>query len=119
MRVIIAGPRDFHHYPTLMEAIEASGFNITTVVSGKQKGVDTLGEEFANAHNIPIDAYPATWGYSGPAAGPQRNERMAKNADALIALWANTKGTKNMIMLARKHNLQIYIHNIRGCNAAI
>lgn len=114
MRVIIAGGRDFHDYGVLLDAIIECNFNIQTVVSGGAKGVDALGERYAEAADVPLKLYPADWERHGRAAGPIRNAMMAENADALIALWdGKSRGTKNMIETARKLGLIVYVKEIK------
>ena len=113
MRVIIAGSRNCTDFNLLLEAINESGYDITTVVSGRARGVDTLGETWARQHHRPVDTYPADWDHYGKAAGHIRNTAMAKNADALIALLApDSRGTANMIKQAEKHGLKIFIKPI-------
>ena len=113
MRTIIAGSRNFNDIKELIKAIESCNWEITTVLCGKAKGVDTLGEIWANYLNIPIEYYPAEWNKFGKSAGYRRNLQMANNADALIALWnGKSRGTHNMINLAREENLKIHIHSI-------
>lgn len=58
-----------------------------TVVSGKARGADTLGEQYAKEHGYSIQYFPADWERYGKAAGYLRNTEMAKNADALVAFW--------------------------------
>jgi uncharacterized phage-like protein YoqJ len=42
--------------------------------------------------------YPANWRKYGKRAGHRRNQQMADNADALIALWdGESPGTRDMI----------------------
>jgi len=53
--------------------------------------------------------------FTGPAKthGFQRNELMAKNADSAIILWdGQSKGTYNMIQLAERYKLQLYVHGV-------
>ncbi|HWB02748.1 MAG TPA: DUF2493 domain-containing protein [Verrucomicrobiales bacterium] len=88
MKVIIAGPRDFHDYDTVARAVTDSGFEITEVVSGKAPGVDTLGERWAAEHGKAVKEFPADWQKYGRAAGPIRNAQMADYADALVAVGA-------------------------------
>jgi hypothetical protein len=110
MRVIIAGGRDFNDFWVLQDAIEESGFDIETVVSGGAKGVDAMGEIFANEMNLKLNIYQADWERHGRAAGPIRNRKMAEHADALIALWdGKSRGTKNMIETATKLGLKVYV----------
>lgn len=110
MRVIIAGGRNYHNYDTLLEAIQESQFNITTVVCGGAAGVDTLGERYGQEMNLQIAYFYPDWATHGRAAGPIRNRKMAENADALIALWnGESRGTKNMIETATKLGLMVFV----------
>lgn len=111
MRVIIAGSRTITSYKTVCEAIEASGFDITCVVSGTARGVDKLGEEWALRHAKSVKKFPAWWERYGKRAGYLRNEEMARNADALIAVWdGKSAGTKHMIDIANNAGLKVYVH---------
>jgi hypothetical protein len=117
MKVIIAGGRDFTNYALVEDAIKCSAFEITQVVSGKAKGVDTLGEVWALANSIPVEAFPADWSQHGRAAGPIRNREMAEYADALIAIWdGESKGTANMIQQARNKRLNVFIYLVKESN---
>jgi hypothetical protein len=110
MITIIAGGRDIHDYELLLDAIEEAPFDITTVVSGGAKGVDAMGERFAEDMNLSLKIFNADWQTHGRAAGPIRNRKMAENAEALIALWdGKSRGTKNMIETATKHGLLVYV----------
>lgn len=113
MKTIIAGTRDICDYEALCQAILFSNFDITEVVSGKARGVDTLGERFAKEFELPIKEFPADWNKYGKSAGPIRNKEMASYAEACICVWdGKSKGTKNMIQLAEKYNLKLYVHLI-------
>lgn len=110
MKTIIAGSRTIYDYNCLKNAIAASKFNISTVISGTAKGADKLGEIYAKNRKIPLEQFPANWNKYGKSAGYIRNAEMAKNADALIALWdGKSKGTKHMIDIANKNNLIVFI----------
>src|SRR4051812_27973920 len=87
MKTVIAGSRGITNYSVVEAAVEHSGFTITQVVSGAAKGVDSLGEEYARRHRIPVNKNPADWSRFGRSAGPKRNKQMAEDADALIAVW--------------------------------
>lgn len=114
MRVIIAGSRNGNDYSALLAAIQESKFDITTVVSGCARGVDTMGEHYAETMGIPVVRYPAQWDVHGKAAGPRRNRQMAENAEALIALlYPGSRGTLNMIETAKKLGLQVYVKDCR------
>ena len=113
MRVIIAGSRGITDYEEVKKAVNASGFNITEVVSGKARGVDTLGEQWADENGIPVKPFPAKWG-RGMNAGHIRNGEMAEYAHALIALWdGKSTGTADMIKKAHAKNLYVYVRKIK------
>lgn len=114
MKTIIAGGRDVTDYSAVVSAIKESGFVITEVVSGKARGVDKLGELWAEAYSIPVKLFPADWAKHGRAAGPIRNEQMAKYADALIAVWdGESRGTGDMIKQATKLGLQVFVFRLK------
>lgn len=110
MKVIIAGSRNITNPDFVERAIQQSGFSITEVVSGRARGVDTLGERWARLNKIPIKFFPADWKTHFKAAGPIRNQEMADYADGLIAIWHNnSSGTKDMINKAKAKGLKVFI----------
>ncbi len=114
MKVIIAGSRKLTRYALVAEAVEASGFDVTEVVSGAAKGVDQLGEEWAKNNNVPVKKFPADWRKYSRAAGIVRNKEMAKYAEALIAIWDGAStGTWRMIDYATVLGLKVYVKTIR------
>jgi hypothetical protein len=113
MRVIIAGSRDFDDYDKLCHFCDyvLRDQKEIEIVSGTAKGADQLGERYAVERGYPVKQFPADWN-KGKSAGYFRNEEMAKYGDALIAFWNGTsKGTENMINLAKQYNLKIRIYN--------
>jgi hypothetical protein len=111
-RTIIAGSRTIEQAALVEDAIAASGFRITEVVSGCAPGADTFGEAWAKKRMIPIRRFPADWRKHGNRAGPIRNEEMARYADQLIAVWDGVShGTADMIERARSHGLTVFVHN--------
>ena len=113
MKVIVAGGRDFKDYDLLKSTLD--GFqqehgNITEVVSGTAKGVDKLGEKYANENNIPIKQFVPDWQWLGKKAGHVRNRQMGDYAKEhngmLVAFWdKQSKGTKGMIDYAKQIQL--------------
>jgi hypothetical protein len=114
MKVIIAGSRTCVEISHVEEAIKAAGFDITEAVSGTARGVDTLGERWAQLHGIPIKRIPADWPKYGKRAGFIRNGEMAKYADALIAIWdGESRGTGHMIALTENRGLKVHVYYFR------
>ena len=113
MRTIIAGSRDCTDKRELLRAIEHCGWGISVVISGAARGADRLGELWAQWKGVPLEQFPAEWNVYGKSAGYKRNEKMAENADALIALWdGRSRGTKHMIEIATRKGLKVYVHLI-------
>jgi hypothetical protein len=125
MKVIIAGSRGITDINHIYEAVEKSNYDIDQIVSGTAKGVDQLGEKFAEDNGIPIKRFPAKWndlsvkkvlikegryGKYNALAGFQRNAAMADYADALIAIWdGKSNGTRNMINLMKSQGKLTFI----------
>ena len=113
MKVIIAGSRTINNLQIVEKAIKKSKFDITEVVCGEANGVDKLGKIWAFNNKILVKSFPAKWKLYGLSAGYKRNEEMANYADALIAVWDGvSSGTRNMIRIAKKKELKVYIYNV-------
>lgn len=118
LNLIIAGSRDFNHYPTLVNActefietfcscgvLPTETLKSTDIISGMARGADSLGAEFGRTYCRKVIEIPADWGKYGKAAGPIRNEEMAKIADAAIVFWdGESRGTENMIDIMTRLN---------------
>ena len=61
LKTIVAGSRSVSDYSSVSAAIKESNFQISEIVSGTAKGVDSLGERWAEENNIPIKRFPAPW----------------------------------------------------------
>lgn len=95
----------------MCEAIEASGFQITCVLSGCANGVDRLGERWAEEHHVPVRRYPAKWEMFGKAAGAIRNSEMLEDSEQAICIWdGKSPGTRDLIGKAKRKPLRLYVH---------
>lgn len=112
-RVIIAGGRDFSDYDLLTKTMNHLLSNIKddiTVVCGKARGADTLGEQYAKERGFSVRYFPADWDRYGKSAGYRRNTEMAENADALVAFWdGKSLGTRHMIEIAKSRGLKVRV----------
>jgi len=115
MKVIIAGGRNFNDYDllkaelNLILCIRVMREDLV-IVSGGAKGADALGERYAKEHNVPVKIFKADWNKHGKSAGPIRNFEMAKYAEGCIVFWdGKSKGTANMIQVARNNSLILYV----------
>lgn len=97
-KVIVAGSRSITDYKSVKRIIECSPLEMIEVVSGTAKGVDSLGERYAQDNELPIQRFPADWDQYGKGAGHIRNGEMAKYATALLSIWdGESPGTANMV----------------------
>lgn len=112
LTTVIAGSRSITAYETVVAAIEAADWDVSRVLSGDADGVDTLATKWAEEHDVPVEHYPPDYDrYSGKRAPLERNKQMAKDADALIAVWdGESTGTQHMIKQAGSRGLRIHIH---------
>lgn len=123
-RVIIAGSRSFNDQDLFDNTIHDVLLSYYTeeleIVSGGCTGADRMGEEYAEEWDIPLRVFNADWDAYGKAAGPIRNEQMAKYAaeadeGILIAFpIGESKGTRNMISLARQYGLRVIVIESEG-----
>ena len=124
-RIIIAGSREFTDYDYLEYKVDSyfEEFEVdktkATIISGAARGIDRLGELYAERHYIDLVRFPADWKRYGKAAGPRRNREMAAFSMAdgcvgvLLAFWdEKSSGTKNMIDIAKKYDLKVHVISI-------
>jgi hypothetical protein len=114
MKTIIAGSRGLTGAGLISSAVSQSGFDVTEVVSGTARGIDSSGEDWAWDCQLPVKRFPADWKTHGRSAGYKRNEQMAAYADALIAIWdGKSRGTQHMVDIARKEGLEISVFTVK------
>lgn len=115
-KVIIAGSRHYTNYEFVKKTVDGflavAGIEVEEIVSGGARGVDALGERYAQEHGYPLKRFSADWGLYGRAAGSIRNKQMAEYADILIAFSSGGRGTENMInhmVRQRKHRITVHL----------
>jgi hypothetical protein len=113
VKVIVAGSRTGITQDLVEKVINEFGLDITEIVSGGARGVDTYGELWAQDRDIPITRFKPDWG-QGRTAGKERNWDMGHYADALIAVWDGmSPGTAHMIAVAEVLGLLTDVYAIR------
>lgn len=113
MRVLVCGSRHFKDYKLLEETLDK--YKISGIISGTARGADSLGEDYAKLHDIPVVRFPALWDTYGRRAGPIRNSQMLKEGqpELVVAFRAdNSRGTQNMIDQARKAGVKTVVVEI-------
>ena len=113
MKTIIAGSRTITDYDLVKSLIKESGFIITEVVCGMAKGVDSLGEQYALEHKIPVTYFPPNWEELGPKAGKIRNRCMGDYGEQLILIHDGlSRGSIHMLNYAQQLKLPYFYRNI-------
>ena len=93
---------------------------ITEVVSGKAKGPDTIGEEWAISRGYPFTPFPPIKeeiDLYGKKAFFLRNERMADYCHKAVIFWdGKSSGTSNMMYNMRKRNkdYQVIVYRLEN-----
>ena len=123
MKTIIAGSRSIGRlsarswdYALLIkhveEAVAASGFEVTEVITGGAGGPDRAGEQWAAALDLSVTTIKPNWRL-GRGAGLIANRQLAQAGQVLIALHdGQSKGTQDMIDQIRAAGLPVYVHHI-------
>jgi len=120
MKVAIVGDRTVTDSTIVDKAVKQSGFNVTEVVSGGAKGVDSLAVQWASDNGIPFTEFKAKWNdlsakgaviktnkwgkkYNAQA-GFDRNTQIVNYAEATIAIQPNgpTSGTQDTVSKTKK-----------------
>jgi len=131
MKLIIAGSRSINDYDLIDKAISFHHINvgdITEVISGCAKGIDSLAIKWAENHKIKVKQFPADWknikakgavvkenqyGKYNVLAGLTRNKQMGDYATHLLAIWdGESRGVKNMIEYMEELNKEFWVYEL-------
>lgn len=118
-RIVVCGGRDFNDRELCFQALDKiiPMYPDPEIVSGHATGADSLGEEYAREHALPVSIFPASWQVYGRAAGPIRNKQMLEYArqdnPLIVAFWDGaSRGTGNMIRQAKEAGVPVKIIRI-------
>lgn len=134
MKYLIAGSREVTDYNLVKDAMEEAISKFkkkpTEIVSGGARGVDKLGEKWADENGVNCTVFEADWGnikgenvrlkkkvnpftkkeeFYNANAGFDRNQKMAEYADVLVAINLGTPGTEDMISRMKKLKKPVYV----------
>jgi hypothetical protein len=112
LKVIICGSRYYSDYNRIFNTI--CKMDISLVISGGCRGADTIAIIVARQCGFRYVEYRADWERYGNSAGPIRNQVMinCENPDIVLAFhndFHNSKGTKDMVSRAMKHDIPFKI----------
>ena len=84
--------------------------NVTEIVSGGAKGVDTLAREYAVKNNMVLTEFLPEYAKYGRAAPLRRNIQIIEYADEVLAFWdGKSKGTKHVIDSCKKFSKKVTV----------
>ena len=114
MRVLVCGSRNWASHRAIYDALMKLHVEkkILYVIEGEARGADTIARVSAENLGIPVLRFPADWNKHGKAAGFIRNQQMLDEGkpDLVLAFWDGlSRGTKNMIELAKKAGVPVEI----------
>lgn len=110
MRIAVIGSRDLS--VTNLEKYLPS--DVTEIVSGGAKGIDTSAREYALAHNLKLTEFLSEYNKFGRSAPLKRNITIIEYADLVLAFWdGKSRGTKFVIDNCKKRNIPIEIFMIK------
>lgn len=100
MKLLIVGSRSIKNFD-LTPHIPP---DVDTIISGGAEGVDTLAEQYADAHRLSKYIIRPRYDLYGRAAPVKRNEQMVDIADAVLVIWDGaSKGSQHTFSYAQKH----------------
>ena len=85
---------------------------VTEIISGGAKGVDTCAKEYALSHNIKYTEFPPDYNTYGKAAPLKRNDIIIEKSDIVFAFWdEKSRGTKYVIEKCKKikHPIRVFV----------
>lgn len=112
IRILVTGGR--HNWDAaavaraLSAEVAAAAPGEIVVVHGDSKtGIDRLARLWCEANGVAQDPHPADWDRYRDAAGPIRNEQMARLGAAKCLAFAGARGTANMRMWCRQYQILV------------
>lgn len=115
-RVLICGDRNWTNFKLVLEKLREiqQERGVEVVIEGEATGADLMGRTAAAQLGIPVQEFPADWRKHGRSAGPIRNRQMLKEGRPTLVLAfhpfiENSKGTKDMVAVARAAGVPVRI----------
>mgnify|MGYP001320269151 CR=1 FL=1 len=106
MRVAVIGSRGLC-VPNLEKYLPV---DVTEIVSGGARGVDTSAKEYALAHGLRLTEFLPEYDKFGRGAPLKRNITIIENADLVLAFWdGKSHGTKFVIGNCRQRGIPIRV----------
>jgi hypothetical protein len=113
LRVLISGARTWTDLETIRRELAALP-STTVIIHGDARGADRLAGQAAAERGLRVLACPPEWNRYGKAAGLVRNRQMLEEHRPHLLLAFHpaidvSRGTRNMVELARKAGVPVRI----------
>ena len=84
---------------------------VTEIISGGARGVDTSAREYAMEHGLKLTEYLPEYDKYGRSAPLKRNITIIESTDLVLAFWdGSSRGTKFVIDNCKKLNIPVKIY---------
>ncbi len=106
MKVAVIGSRQLHVY----DLEKYLPKEVTELVSGGARGIDTCAREYAKQHGLTITEFLPDYEAYGRVAPLKRNLQIIDYADLVLAFWdGHSRGTRYVIEHCRSQGKKIRI----------
>lgn len=116
MKLAVVGSRTLDHERyrvTVYKLIAIHGHDLTEIVSGGARGIDTFAADYAREHKVPLKVFLPDWQQFGRSAGYRRNVQIIVYADEVLALWdGKSPGTQHSVNLSRQYQRPCHLYHI-------
>jgi hypothetical protein len=116
MKLAIVGSRNMGISYSKFEELLLAEINIsevTQIVSGGAKGIDTFAKLFAGKHHVPLMEFLPKYGAYGKYATLRRNTEIVREANVVVAFpTADSKGTLHSMSEAKRLGKRLIIVKI-------
>ena len=113
MKILICGDRNWTDEQTIIDYLFPYIMKSPTIIHGNARGADTIGGAIAEKYGLKVIRERPNWNRFGDSAGPIRNRRMLeKNPDLVLAFHndiENSRGTKDMVTIARDAGIEVRV----------
>lgn len=112
MRAIVCGGRTYSELKYMFQVLDLclEWWKLDLIITGGAFGADTLAHEWALRRKLKTEVYMADWKTYGKSAGIIRNRKMITEGQPNVVIaFPGTTGTENMIAIARKAMVPVFI----------
>ena len=118
MIVLICGDRNWNNFKVIDAFLDTIPQD-ATILEGDCRGADKISGYLARQRGMTVITEPADWEFYGKRAGPERNAEMLRKYKVdLVAAFHNdiskSRGTRDMVVRARKANIPVKIFTEQG-----